>query len=357
MKISEIDRNLAVPNALNLPDAVFFDVKEAPIAVCGLWQVEKGKKFLRMPQEVADSTNEGVRELNAHTAGGRIRFRTNSPYIALKAVMPDNPTMPHITMVGQSGFDLYVSDAGQYAYCGSFIPGNRHHGYEQSRPTDGQMHTYTIHMPLYDSVEEVYIGLARGAELEAPEAYRYTRPVVYYGSSITQGGCASRPGNTNAAMLCRYFDCPQHNLGFSGNGKGEIGIARYIASLPMTALVMDYDHNAPSAAHLERTHLPFVQAILASQPDLPVLIATRPDFSNGDPADNAVRREAVRRSYETLKAQGASCAFIDGETLFDGPFSDNCTVDGCHPNDLGFYRMAMKMLPPLRRLILGEETA
>lgn len=340
MKISEIDRNLAVPNALNLPDAVFFDVKEAPIAVCGLWQVEKGKKFLRMPQEVADSTNEGVRELNAHTAGGRIRFRTNSPYIALKAVMPDNPTMPHITMVGQSGFDLYVSDAGQYAYCGSFIPGNRHHGYEQSRPTDGQMHTYTIHMPLYDSVEEVYIGLARGAELEAPEAYRYTRPVVYYGSSITQGGCASRPGNAYQAMIARRLDADFVNLGFSGSARGEETIARYLASLDASVFVCDYDHNAPSAEHLAATHFRLYEIYRAAHPDTPYVMISKPDFH---PEEEA-RRQVILESYRRARENGdENVYFIDGARLFDGEFADSCTVDGCHPNDLGFFRMAMKI--------------
>ena len=195
MKISDIDKNLAVESTVGLENIVWLDVKEAPFTIHGLYQTEKGKPFLRMPEDIAAATSEGVRWLNTNTAGGRIRFRTNSSRIALKAVMPDNGTMPHITMLGQSGFDLYRSDGGQYAYAGSFMPGNRHHGYDTWIPTDGKTHTYTVNMPLYDPVEEVYIGLSADAEIEAAEPYAYEKPVLYYGSSITQGGCASRPGN------------------------------------------------------------------------------------------------------------------------------------------------------------------
>ena len=132
-------------------------------------------------------------------------------------------------------------------------------------------------------------------------------------------------------------------------------MARYIASLPMTALVMDYDHNAPDAAHLERTHLPFVEAVLERQPQVPILFATKPDFHRGNMAENSKRRDIVRHTYEALRIQGVHCAFIDGETFFDGTLYDSCTVDGCHPNDLGFYRMAMKMLPVMQALLTGVQ--
>ena len=130
MKISDIDKNLAVENTTGLDNIVWLDVKDAPFTIHGLWQTEKGKPFLRMPEDIAAKTSDGVRWLNTNTAGGRIRFRTDSPWIALKAVMPDKATMPHITMLGQSGFDLYKSDGGLYEYAGSFMPGNRQHGYE-----------------------------------------------------------------------------------------------------------------------------------------------------------------------------------------------------------------------------------
>lgn len=349
-RIAELDKNFARPEEKG--GLIWADAHALPCEITGLHP----GTFCRVDSALLPQLPAPVQELAHHTAGGMVRFHAQAGRYGYRYTLRSGEDMSHMPRTGSAGLDVYLGSGQGMRFLRSTRPECRATA-ASGEFTLAQEEEVTLYLPLYNGVRRLELGFEPGRMMTAPAQRRFSKPIVFYGSSITQGGCASRPGNTNAAMLCRCFDCPQHNLGFSGNGKGEIGIARYIASLPMTALVMDYDHNAPSAEHLERTHLPFVQAILASQPDLPVLIATRPDFSNGDPADNAARREAVRRSYETLKAQGASCAFIDGETLFDGPFSDNCTVDGCHPNDLGFYRMAMKMLPPLRRLILGEETA
>jgi lysophospholipase L1-like esterase len=343
MKISEIDRNLAVENSTGLKNLVWLDVKDAPFSIHGLWRAEKGKPFLRLPEDVAEATNDGVRGLNFHTAGGRIRFRTDSPVIALKAVMPDNGTMPHITMVGQSGFDLYRSDGGVYAYAGSFIPGNRNHGFDTYKVTDGKMHTYTVNMPLYDPVEEVYIGLDAGAAIDAAEPYALEKPVLYYGSSITQGGCASRPGNAYQAMISRRLDADFINLGFSGSARGERAICDYLASLDASVFVCDYDHNAPSADHLEATHRALYEIYRAKNPETPVIFVTKPDFHPESPED-VRRREIVLNTYHAaLSAGDGHVSFVDGARLFEGPFADSCTVDGCHPNDLGFFRMAQKI--------------
>ncbi len=120
MKITEIDKNFETSSALIPKDAVWYDVKSEPFSIHGLWQREKGEYFLRMPPKVAEATNEGVIQLNYCTAGGRVRFKTNSPYLAIKAIMPYCDRMSHITPLGQSGFDLYKSDAGSYAYAASF---------------------------------------------------------------------------------------------------------------------------------------------------------------------------------------------------------------------------------------------
>ena len=342
MKISDIDKNLAVESATGLSPIVWLDAKEAPFRVHGLAVKEKGGPFLRMPHEVAASVSEGVEWLNNHTAGGRIRFRTDSPWIAMRAVMPDNATMPHITMLGQSGFDLYQNDGPDYRYNGSLMPGNRKHGYESWRPTDGKWHTYTLNMPLYDPVEDVMIGLHADAHIEPAEDYTHPVPVLYYGSSITQGGCASRPGNAYQAMISRRFDADFINLGFSGNAKGEEAICRYLASLDASVFVCDYDHNAPNADHLEATHRPLYEIYRAAHPETPVIFVSKPDFHPG--TEDERRRQIVIDTYEYALAKGdRSVRFVDGAHLFDGPFADSCTVDGCHPNDLGFYRMAQKI--------------
>ena len=112
MKIGDIDKNLSVSANIPFDDVVWINAKESPCEVRGLAVHEVGKPFLRMPEDKAKAVSDSVAWLNRHTAGGRIRFATNSPYIAIKAVMPDNETMAHITMLGQSGFDLYAVEDG-----------------------------------------------------------------------------------------------------------------------------------------------------------------------------------------------------------------------------------------------------
>jgi len=347
MKISDIDKNLAVESGLNLSDAVWFDSKEAPFRIHGIHRAEPGKLFLRMPHETAKATSAGVYLLNQHTAGGRIRFRTNAGYIAIRAEMPDGGIMPHMTIAGTGGFDLYKNDGREYCYENTFMPGGSIGSYGSSRAVDGKWHTYTINMPLYAAVKEVYIGLPRDAEIEPAEDYTYTKPILYYGSSITQGGCASRPGNAYQAMISRRFDSDYINLGFSGNAKAEDVMIEYLASVDSSVFVCDYDHNAPNADHLEATHEKLVRAYREAHPETPIIVVSRPDYTPEKGAYDAGRREderrrmIVRATWEKLAAEGdKNIHYIDGAHLFDGAFRDSCTVDGCHPNDLGFFRMA-----------------
>lgn len=340
MKIGDIDKNLSVSANIPFDDVVWINAKESPCEVRGLAVHEVGKPFLRMPEDKAKAVSDSVAWLNRHTAGGRIRFATNSPYIAIKAVMPDNETMAHITMLGQSGFDLYAVEDGHETYYGSFIPGNRSHGYSSWKPTDSEMRTYVINMPLYDPVEEVYIGLSSSTEIAPPESYKYEKPVLYYGSSITQGGCASRPGNSYQAMISHTLSCDYINLGFSGSARGEDAIAEYLASLDPSVFVCDYDHNAPSPEHLEKTHYPLYKSFRKAHPDTPIIFVSKPDF-NPKSRDDIRRREVIIETFNLAVNSGdENVYFVDGSHLFDGEMRDSCTVDGCHPNDLGFYRMA-----------------
>jgi len=212
---------------------------------------------------------------------------------------------------------------------------------------DNELTDITINLPLYNGIKNLYIGLKDGSAIEAPMPYAIDKPMIYYGSSITQGGCASRPGNSYNSIISRWMDCDHINLGFSGNGKGEIFMAEYIAGLLMSAFVMDYDHNAPDADYLRATHEPFFKVIRAKQPDLPVIFMSMP---NNDPysASCVERRAIVKRTYENaIRAGDRRVYFIGGDSLFGEKDQDACTVDGSHPNDLGFMRMAETIYPVL----------
>lgn len=346
MDISKIDKNFAVQSTLNLEDIVWLNATEAPVRIHGAAQKAP---YARVPADIAETVSQGVAYLAKNTAGIRARFRTDSPYIAIHAEWDAFTPMNHMPALGTSGFDLYALIGGEQSYYCSFIPPfNPTKGYESMTRTDGVMRDYILNFPLYNPVSALYIGVKEGSLIEPASDYSIDTPAVFYGSSITQGGCASRPGTCYQNILSRALDMDYVNLGFSGNAKGEKEIAEYIASLKMSAFVCDYDHNAPSAEHLKATHYPLYATIREKHPDTPYIIITKPDYHDSE----APRRAACFETYARAIAEGdKNVYFIDGASLFAGPESEGCTVDGCHPNDLGFFRMASGILPTFKRTL------
>ncbi len=359
MNIEKIDRNFA-SNSYLPDDITFHDCREEPFQGYGLYRFRGSDVLRRMPQNTADLVSPGVSMLCRHTAGGRIRFRTNSRYLAIRALLADCSWMGHMPFVGSCGFAVYLVRNGRQEYYKSVIPAAVAEAGERNR-LEGvidfwgtEMKEVLIYLPLYSGVTDLWLGLQKTAAIEPASGYRYAKPVLYYGSSITQGGCASRPGNSYEGFISRELDCDYINLGFSGNGKGEVPMAEYLASLDVSVFVLDYDHNAPSEEYLEQTHERFFKIYRKERPATPVIMVSRPDFNPTDGGGCARRREAVRRTYQNALERGdRNVYFIDGETLFQGyGLSDHdCTVDGCHPNDLGFWRMAEKIGAAVRECL------
>ena len=327
----------------------FRDVRTAPFQIHGLYRPETEPVFHRLPDDVARATSEGVAGLQYNTAGGRVRFRTDSQRVAIAAVLPKQTLFPHMTLLGASGFDLYEKVNGRARYVHSFKPATDR--FDAACGVCGfptkQMREFTLNFPLYNGVNALQIGLDADARLEAPAPYAVEPPVVFYGSSITQGACAARPGTCCEAWVSRAIGCDYINLGFAGNAKGEPAIVNYMAGLEMSAFVCDYDHNAPDPAHLRATHAPLYRAIRAAHPDIPFIMLTKPDYKIGVP-DYDARRAVVMETFQMAQASGdRNVYFIDGASLF-GDDGMDCTTDGCHPTDLGFYRMAEKIIPVLR---------
>ncbi len=341
MNIEKIDKNFII-KAPDTEQTVFFDVSEPPFTVHGLLRDKNG--YYRMPYAVAKAANDGVKELNLHTAGGRVRFRTDAGRIILRAKMRSITKMPHFALTGSAGFDLYADSV----YRGTFFPPEDiKDGYTAELWLDGAMHEITVHFPLYCGVTLLELGFPPGSRLMKADDYDTRLPVVYYGSSITQGGCASRPGNAYQNILSRLLSCEQLNLGFSGSAKGEKCVAEYISGLEMSAFVLDYDHNAPDPGHLEKTHSAFFNIIREKNPGLPVIMLSRPQPNPTE--EELLRRDIVRRTWETAALKGdKNVYFIDGTEILQIFGGDSGTVDNCHPNDLGFYCMAKALEPVLK---------
>ena len=326
------------------------DVREKPFDLYGLYNPLTENIFRRVPEDVAQATSAGVAGLARNTAGGRVRFSTNSKNVAIHAVMPSIGRMDHFAFTGSGAFDLYVKVGTRYRFYRSFRPNYKSYGYETTVSFEtAEWRQLMIHFPLYSSVTSLYIGLDPAAVLDHGEKYAIEKPVVYYGSSITQGGCASRPGNSYQALISMDTDADFINLGFSGSAKGEPAIREYMANLDMSCFVLDYDHNAPNADHLAATHEPLFKAIREKHPTLPVIFVTKPDtnsifFGMGAKNDMSKRRDIVHTTYmNAMKAGDKNVYFVDGDSLFNGYHWDCCTVDGCHPNDAGFFRMAERI--------------
>ena len=350
--ISVIDKNLAVSGSI-APEIKaqfdFYDIDTAPFTICGVFR--EGDHYVRIPTAVAETVSPNVTHLNQYTAGGRIRFVTDSKRIALHAECYDRLPSPHMPFTNTTGFDLYADVDGNLQYFAAFKPPVDCKGiYEgvEALPLEGK-HTVTLNMPLYNGVYKVYIGIEKGACLEAAEPLLQP-PVVYYGSSITQGGCSSRPGNCYQAMLHRHFKTDYINLGFSGSAKAEVEIMEYIAGLNMSVFVYDYDHNAPDRDHLLATHERGYRIVREKHPELPIVMMTRPKYYLSEVL--LERNAIIRATYEKALAEGdKNVYFIDGRELLLPYAREHSLVDGAHPSDVGFLGMYTRMLPLMQELV------
>ncbi len=214
----------------------------------------------------------------------------------------------------------------------------------------GQAHEITINFPIYAGVCKLYIGLKKGCVLKAAADYHIEKPIVYCGSSVTQGSCASRPGNAYPTIISRRLDCNFVNLGFSGRAWGEPEIAQYISGLEMSAFVFDYDHNADTPKELLDTHEPMFQAIRKANPSLPILLLSR--VYNRRDKEIEERRDIIRQTYQNAYNAGdRHVYFIDGGDLFAEENRNDAMTDPAHPNDCGYVMMANVIGNTLKKML------
>ena len=347
--LAKIDKNFELKSSIGKDNLKFYNIEEAPFRIYGVFK-EKDK-FCRMPETVAKTVSENVSILNYETSGGRVRFITDSPYVAINITMNAVGKAPHFALTGSAGLDLYVKEDGKDVYRGTFIPPyDLDKSYERiiefktqfnSEPIRAEREI-TINFPPYSGVNDLYIGLDGDSYVKEAPDYKYEKPIVFYGHSITQGGCVTRPGYTYPAIISRRFDCNFINLGFSGSAKGEVEIAEYIAGLDMEVFVYDYDNNAPTPEHLEKTHERMFKIIREKNPDLPIIIMTATPrlYTNGTVKE---RSEIVYKTYENAKNNGdKNVYFINGREAYKDLDDGICsaTVEGTHLNDLGFTYIA-----------------
>ncbi len=364
-----------------IKEKTMFDVGEAPykegivwhsvpspeLKVYGLLVDKDGNRFSRVPWSVGSECKsaDNMKSLYLHTAGGRVRFATDSEYVAIRCKWTQPMFIaPHMPLTGTAGFDLYITEEdGSSHFFKNFGPPFWHgnvdkDGYRSCGTyfADRSMREITINFPLYNGIAELEIGIHGESVLKAPKDYRLDKPVVFYGSSVTQGGCASRPGTCYPAIATRNLNLDHINLGFSDSARGDKAMAEYIASLEMSAFVFDYDHNAQSPQWLQDTHYPFYEIIRKAHPDIPIICMSRCSMGEydwpGKFAEAETRRRIIQDSVRRAKENGdTNIYFIDGANAFGAPSPTDCFVDGTHPNDVGFHYMANALTPVLKEAL------
>jgi lysophospholipase L1-like esterase len=330
-------------------------VTSAKIDVAGLpWFQENHGEFWRLPARSQDAFPKEVWNLSLDPTGARIRFRTDSSTVALRLEWPHPPGMRNMHSFGQSGVDLYVRNT----YWGTAVPDKDaapgkvyEHVFFEGQPR--VMRDITIYLALYSPVKVLEIGLDKNAALEFATPFAVAAPVVFYGTSITQGGCASRSGMSYQAILGRRLNLNHINLGFSGNGKGEAGVARAVAEIDAAAFVLDFAQNNSDVDSLAQVYDPFLGILRERHPDTPIVSIT-PIYAASE-ATGSQRNEQMRALIRKVVSRRIAAGdthlqLVEGTDLL-GPSRGDGLVDGTHPNDLGFQWMAEGLAERLRKVL------
>ncbi len=319
----------------------FYNVRQEPFSIHGLYDAKNQKPFCRLPQDVAFATSKNISILYLDLSGGRVRFRTDSDTVAVKVERPVRERNVRVSPFVEFGFDFYMDTKFGQRFLASGRPSEAEDGkyvYTTKGLPDGEKEI-TVYLPAYGGIIDLEIGLREGATLSAHRPYTYTKPVLYYGSSITQGCAATRSGKIYPAIISRRFDWDFIDLGFAGSCMGEEVLAKYMAGLDMSVFVSDYDHNRSCAESLASNHFRLYEIIRDKHPDIPYYMISRPDF-RFDKKDFD-RRAVVMESYlKAWRGGDPNVYFIDGSAFFDHPDKLEFTQDGTHPSDEGFLRMA-----------------
>jgi lysophospholipase L1-like esterase len=358
--IEKLDANMTLEQA-DESGVAWFDPREAPFRLNGFKWIGEEKVYRRLPLKPAASLPESVDHLANHTAGGQIQFQSDATKLLIKVKLRQVSGMYHMPATGQSGFDLYIGEPGaqQYYKTSRFGTGAKDYTVTLFEGSKTNRH-FTLNFPLYNGVQSVQVGVAAGSTVRPPLPFKEQGSIVVYGTSITQGGCASRPGMAYSNILSRRLNREFVNLGFSGSGRGEPALAEAINLIAdKRMIILDYEANAGST--LMETLPLFIKMLREADKDIPILVASKIHYATDlFHANNlAVRRNrtaAQKALVDERRAAGDNnIYFLDGENLL-GKHAHECTVDGVHPNDLGFLNIADGFEPVIRK-ILGLPSA
>ena len=312
--------------------------------------------YERLPASLEAKTRPAVWWLSKNCSGIAIRFRTNSTIIAAKWEVTGDVVMNHFAPSGIKGLDLYGLKNGKWQFVNSGRPSGKKNSATIINHMVGNDMEYMLYLPLYDGLVNLEIGVESTATIGNPliDSPRKAKPVVFYGTSITQGGCASRAGMAYPNQLSRMLDRQIINLGFSGNGQLDLEVAEAMAEIDASCFVMDCLPNV-TVAQMNGKYAHFLEIIRKKRPDVPILLVETVLFPHMyfDQTVFALLREkneVLKKIYtDQKKMHDRHIYFMKAEKLIGNDFE--ATVDGIHLTDLGFLRISENLYPVIRKII------
>lgn len=356
-RIEDLDENFKDKNPKILDGLQWILAADPRFTVNGLpWFHENGGDFFRLPKRAKGVVREPVWELGTMPSGGRIRFKTDSTTLKLRIQHSRAEiAMVHMCAVGMSGIDLYEGPPSRMVYWNSskqIVPKEPYVAqYFEKLPK--KMREFTLYLPTYNDLVLLEIGLDVGAKIARPTAFRLKKPVVVYGTSITQGGCASRGANGFVPLLGRMLGVDVINLGFSGNGKSDLEVADIINEIDSACFVNDCIANM-GIEDMKARYVEFNEKIRAKRPTLPILFMTSICWAGANIQNQPWLTETnqfVIDTYNRFRKRGDKNAHLLDCRKIIGIDPDHPSVDGCHLTDLGYKRMADGVAPVLKRIL------
>lgn len=336
----------------------YYNAAELP--VLGKIYPDSLPHYSRMPEFLKPTVRKALWNLGQNSSGMAIRFRTNSTVISSKWEVAYNNSMSHMSPTGIKGLDLYCWTDGQWRFVKSAQPTGKSNNtviISGMKPIERE---YILYLPLYDGISSLEIGVDTNASLGSPllSVPSREKPVVFYGSSIMQGACASRPGMASSNIISRRLNVETINLGFSANAFIDYEIAEMMADVDAAAFILDFVPNASVGQIKDRTAC-FLGILRAKHPHTPVIFVEDPVFAHSlfdcniakEVADKNSMLDKVFRDME--KAGWKDIYLVKSDKMLgdDG----EATVDGIHFSDLGFTRYAGLIIPVLQKVIMKQK--
>lgn len=326
-----------------------YSYTDSPVKIFGLPLFEENHKLERLPEELRRKL-PSLDFYGRRCFGARLCFRTDSRRLIIKSLFDSISPDVGMSIYACQSFIVTCGSHTQPKYLGRVRPAGDYSELtaEAEFFLSGEMQDITIWFPRNEIINKLTIEIEETAKIEAPTPYKFA-PMLFYGSSITEGGHAEKPCNSYNSLLSTWLDADFYALGFSGSAHGEPEMAEFIADIPMSVFILDYDHNS-SVEELRERHEPFFKIVRSKKPTLPIVMLNRPLFENRDEYDQ--RREIIRTTYKNAVQNGdRNVYFIDSEYFFPDEIKSLCTTDDTHPNDFGFFMMAKNIYPVLSKIL------